>query len=74
LITIDGPAGVNTPEVYVYCLRNVGSQTVSVTMLAEDMIDIETDCTGDENALSANGKLMVTGGPDTAIKVWTGYP
>src|SRR5262249_17431010 len=49
LIVVNGPAGADT-GLYFYCLRNVGSQTVSVTALAENLTDIELDCTGDESA------------------------
>jgi hypothetical protein len=38
---------------YDYCVRNVGSRTVSLTVLAEDLVDEETGCTGDESLYDA---------------------
>jgi hypothetical protein len=37
----DGP-------IYFYCLRNIGSQTVDLSVAAENLTDFEMDCTGDE--------------------------
>lgn len=33
-----------------FCIRNVGSATVTLTALVEDMVDLDTACTGDEAA------------------------
>ena len=44
LITVPGPQ----TEPYFYCLRNLGSQAVTVTSLAEEFTDVDVDCTGDE--------------------------
>ena len=48
-ITVTGPPGVDTGQVYPYCLRNVGSRTVTLSVLAEDINDMELGCTGDES-------------------------
>jgi hypothetical protein len=48
-MTVTGPPGVDTGQVYPYCIRNVGSRTLSLSVLAEDINDIELGCTGDES-------------------------
>ena len=34
----------------IFCLRNVGSQPVTLTALATELVDLDFDCTGDEEA------------------------
>ncbi len=41
--------GYNPPGV-VYCVQNMGSQTVSLSVMADELVDLETACTGDEEA------------------------
>ena len=36
------------------CLSNVGSSSLSLTATAIDLVDVETDCTGDESAAGDN--------------------
>jgi hypothetical protein len=50
MISIVGPPGADNGQSYPYCLRNVGSQSVDLTVLAENLSDFEMDCTGDESA------------------------
>ena len=47
-ITVTGPPGSGAPD-YYYCLRNVGSQSVHLTVSVEELEETETGCTGDEN-------------------------
>src|SRR5258706_2384357 len=54
LITISGPPAADTGQSYTYCLRNVGSQSVNLTVLAENLNDIEMGCTGDESAYDSS--------------------
>lgn len=49
LFTISGPPGDDTGAASFYCLRNVGSQTVTLTALAEEFTETEIGCTGDES-------------------------
>ena len=46
-ITISEATGPTQP--FRYCLRNIGSQTVNVTVQVEELDDLEIGCTGDEN-------------------------
>jgi hypothetical protein len=48
LITISGEPGAGAQE-RLYCLRNVGSQWVNLTVQVEQVDDIEIGCTGDES-------------------------
>jgi len=48
LFTISGPPGDETAAGAFYCLRNLGSQTVALTVLAEEFTETEIGCTGDE--------------------------
>jgi hypothetical protein len=47
-ITLTGPPGAGNGYTLRYCVRNVGSQTVSLTAMVEEFTDVETGCTGDE--------------------------
>ena len=47
-MSINGPPGVDTGQVFPYCLRNIGSQTLTLSVLAENLNEFEMDCTGDE--------------------------
>jgi hypothetical protein len=43
----DVTPGYASANVY-YCIRNVGSAAVNLAALADELTDIDTDCTGDE--------------------------
>jgi len=44
----DEPPGFDTGQVYPYCIRNLGSRTLDLSVLAEDVVETELGCTGDE--------------------------
>ena len=37
----------------ILCVRNAGAGTVNLTTRTFDMLDVDTDCTGDENSVDA---------------------
>ena len=47
-IIVSGPPGSGSGD-YLYCLRNVGSHSVHLSMSLEELEETETGCTGDEN-------------------------
>jgi hypothetical protein len=54
LISIVSSPGEDNHFAYLYCVRNIGSQTVNLTVLAENLNDIELGCTGDEDLYDAS--------------------
>jgi hypothetical protein len=54
-----------TSDKLFFCIKNVGSQPVSVTFDAFEMVDVELDCTGDEALFDAGGCGVVGGTPFT---------
>ena len=42
--------GYNPPGVF-YCVQNMGSQGVSLSVMADELSDVEVACTGDEDVL-----------------------
>ena len=62
LITLDDQTpGFDSGQGYLYCLRNVGSQPVKVSVSAEDFSDVETACTGDEAVYDQTCTAAATG-------------
>jgi hypothetical protein len=43
-------SGTTDGQPFVYCLRNIGTQTVNVSAQVEEFVDLEVGCTGDEGA------------------------
>ncbi len=54
LISIVSSPGEDNHFSYLYCVRNIGSQTVNLTVMAENLNDIELGCTGDESVYDAS--------------------
>jgi hypothetical protein len=61
-ITDAQPDGFLSPSRHV-CLRNAGSADLAISMAVIDLVNVETDCTGDEAAAGDNNCGIVGGVP-----------
>ncbi len=70
MITLDDQVpGADSGQGHLFCLRNVGSQTVNLSAASEELSDVETGCTGDEVAFDQTCTPMAQGELGDIVRV-----